>query len=142
MPKVDRNAVLNRLLRIHASSLPMYLASARPYTPLDLRDAGRALDAVIADHRRTIGILTEELLASGGELEAGEFPMEFTDLHDLSLGYLLKPLVDHQRRDLAAIEACVAESGNDPLAQEALGAAKAHLETLQEAAGAPSVVSV
>lgn len=138
MPSFDRNAVLNRVLRIHASSLPMYLASAKPYTPPGHGAAAQALAAIIADHRRTIGLITEELLASGGEIEGAEFPMEFTDLHDLALDYLLRPLIEHQRQDLASMEACATASGGDPLVQEALGAAKAHLETLEEVVAQPA----
>jgi hypothetical protein len=138
MPTLDRAATLNRLLQIHYRSLPMYLSSARPWVPRGHEKAAETLELIAADQKRTIARITDELLAVGADIDLGEFPMTFTDLHDLSVDYVLKELIEAQRRDVAAIEECVAATGGDPLAQEALGAAKGHLETLQEAVLATS----
>lgn len=133
MPKLDRAATLNRLLQIHYRSLPMYLSSARPWVPRGHEKAAEALQLVVEDQKRTVEKISNELLDIGADIDPGEFPMTYTDLHDLSVDYMLGELVESQRRDVAAIEQCVAELGGDPLAQEALGAAKGHLETLEEA---------
>lgn len=133
MPKLDRVATLNRLLQIHYRSLPMYLSSARPWVPHGHEKAAAALDLIVADQTRMVENISNELLNVGGDIDLGEFPMTYTDLHDLSVDYVLGELVEAQRRDVAAIEECVAELGGDPLAQEALGAAKGHLESLEEA---------
>ncbi len=62
--------------------------------------------------------------------------MTFTDTHDLSLDYLVNELVDYQRQDIAAIEKCVADLNADgngrALAEEVLGNARGHLESLKE----------
>ena len=62
--------------------------------------------------------------------------MEFTDTHDLSLDYLLGKLAFYQKQDIAAIEQCVPDLAGDPqgraLAEEALGTARGHLESLEE----------
>lgn len=133
MPTLDRTATLNRLLQIHYRSLPMYLASARPWVPRGHEKAAETVDLVVEDQKRTIDKITRALLDLGADIALGEFPMVFTDLHDLSVDFLLKELVEAQRRDVAAIEDCVADLAGDPLAQEALGAAKGHLESLEEA---------
>lgn len=133
MPTLDRAATLNRLLQIHYRSLPMYLASARPWVPAGHEKAAETLELIVVDEKRMIEKISEALLDVGADIELGEFPMTFTDLHDLSVDFLLKELVEAQRRDVAAIEDCVADSAGDPLAQEALGAAKGHLESLEEA---------
>ena len=39
----------------------------------------------------------------------GEFPMAFTDTHDLSLDYLVSELIYYQKQDIAAIQDCVAD---------------------------------
>jgi hypothetical protein len=129
----DRAATLNRLLQIHYRSLPMYLASAKPWVPRGQEKAAETLELVVADQKRTIEKITQALLDLGADIRVGEFPMVFTDMHDLSVDYVLKELVEAQRQDIAAIEVCVADLAGDPLAQEALGAAKGHLESLEEA---------
>ena len=67
-------------------------------------------------------------------IDPGEFPMTFTDLHDLSLGFLLNRLVEHQRHDVHAIERCVGQLHGDveghDLAQDILADARAHLQTV------------
>jgi hypothetical protein len=133
MPTSNRAATLNRLLQIHYRSLPMYLASAKPWVPRGHEKAAETLDLVVADQKRMIEKITEALLDLGADIKLGEFPMLYTDMHDLSVDYLLTELVESQRQDVAAIEGCVADSAGDPLAQEALGAAKGHLESLEEA---------
>lgn len=133
MRTLDRAATLNRLLQIHYRSLPMYLASAKPWVPRGHEKAAETLELVVADEKRMIEKITEALLDLGADIELGEFPMVYTDMHDLSVDYVLKELVESQRQDVAAIEDCVADLAGDPLAQEALGAAKGHLESLEEA---------
>jgi hypothetical protein len=135
----DRAATLNRLLQIHYRSLPMYLASAKPWVPRGHEKAAETLELVVADQKRTIEKITQALLDLGADIRVGEFPMVYTDMHDLSVDYVLKELVEAQRQDIAAIEGCVAELAGDPLAQEALGAAKGHLESLEEAVAETAV---
>ena len=72
----------------------------------------------------------------GGEILQGEFPLEFTSLHDLSIDYLLGILIQRQENDITAIQECIEPLGSAPLAQalaeESLGAAKGNLDSLQE----------
>lgn len=133
MPTLDRTATLNRLLQIHYRSLPMYLASARPWVAPGHEKAAEALDLVVADEKRMVEKISHELYAAQADIDLGEFPMTYTDLHDLSIDFLLKEVVESQRHDVAAIEDCVVALRGEPLAQEALGAAKGHLESLEEA---------
>jgi hypothetical protein len=133
MPTLDRIAALNRLLQIHYRSLPMYLSSARPWVPRGHEKAAETLELIAQDQKRMIDKISTALLDAGADIELGEFPMTYTDLHDLSVDYVLGELVEAHRHDVAAIEQCVVELGGDPLAQEALGAAKGHLESLDDA---------
>ena len=69
--------------------------------------------------------------------------MEFTGYHDLSLDFLITKLIEHQQKDIADIQAVVdaAEEGTDvrAIAEECLGAAKGHLESLDELSSSCSV---
>ena len=128
--------VLNRLLVLHERSLPMYLGYAPPNRLEDHPQAKAVLDQIVEDQRRTIDRLATIVLDSGGTVDFGEFPMAFTSLHDLSLEYLLKLMVERQTKFVAACENLANLLATAPFAQaaarEALGEAKGHLENLKE----------
>lgn len=136
MPKSETIAALNRLVQIHNRSLAMYLHSARPWTRPGDELASETLKMIAADHQRTVDRLGRVVLDFGGRVDMGEFPMEFTDLHDLSMSFLLKELVRYQKRDIRRIQQCIDDLRLAPLAravgEESLGAAKGHLDTLEE----------
>jgi hypothetical protein len=139
--KKSRIEVLNRLLAIHYRSLPMYLRDARPWKQSQDDRADELLSQIIAEHERMVQHISETVLELGGDIEPGEFPMLFTDMHDLSYDYLLRQLVEQQRQMVVKIQECVNAAPGEPLAQEALGLAKGHLEELQElAASKPATV--
>ena len=127
--------VLNRLLVLHERSLPMYLSYAPPDRLAANPKAKAVLDQIVEDQKRTIDRLAT-LVLDGGMVDYGEFPMAFTALHDLSLEYLLKLLVDRQTKLVAACENLANLLGSAPYAQaaarEALGEAKGHLQNLLE----------
>lgn len=133
---------LNRLLQIVNRSLPMYLADADPWVADPEEPAAVGLRNIVADQRKLAERIADEILDRREQPNPGEFPMAYTDLNDVSLDYLLGELAHRQRRDIAAIEHCVQELNGDPrahsLAEEALGAAKAHLEQLEELTGEPA----
>lgn len=134
--------ILNRLLVLHERSLPMYLSYAPPYEIAAHEQAKRVLDQVVADQRRTIDRLGTLIIDSGGAPDYGEFPMSFTSLHDLSVEYLLKLLIERQHKHVTACEKLADLLNLAPYAQaaarEAVGEAKGHLQNLQELQAAAS----
>lgn len=136
MPQTNSNAVLNRLLVILHRSLPMYLADAAPWKHLGDEAAANVLGHLVADYRMYAGRIVNLLLERRQRLEFGDFPMVFTDTHDLALDYLVGELIYYQQQDIAAIQQCIAELKTDAvgqaLAEEVLGNARGHLESLQE----------
>jgi hypothetical protein len=130
---------LNRLLTTLHRSLPMYLTYACPWTHRGDERAVTALKSIVENQKELAGRVAQFILSRHETIEMGEYPIEFLDTHDLSLDYLLTRLVEFQKRDVAAIERCVAELQKDrqaaALAEEALGAARGHLETLEELVG-------
>jgi hypothetical protein len=128
--------ILNRLLVLHVRSLPMYLSYAPPYELDRHEHAKEVLHQIVEDQKRTIDRLGTLILDSGGTVDYGEFPMSFTSLHDLSLAYLLKLLIERQQKFIAASAKLADMLSMAPYAQaaarEAVGETKGHLENLQE----------
>ena len=126
--------VLNRLLQTLYRSLPMYLAEARPWTGRNDEGPQAVLASAAIDCRSYFQRLVDMILELGGPLELGRFPTEFTDLHDLSVDYLLRKCIDLQQRDLGVIQHCVEsltpKSAPRLLAEEVLGNARGHLERM------------
>jgi hypothetical protein len=143
MARIDTNAVLNRLLVTLYRSFPMYLGdTAAVWTHSGDDEAKQVVQSIASDYRmysqRLIDLLQERRAAFG----LGEYPMAFTDTHDLSLDYLVSELIFYQRQDIAGIEQCVSALITDPqgrsLAEEILGNARGQLESLNELAKAPA----
>jgi len=138
MNGISTTEVLNRLVAIHNRSLPMYLSEAPPWTQRRDAAAREALMQIVADQKTMVDRLGQMILEKDGAVDLGEYPLDFTAKHDLSLEFLLGELVAHQRRDVAAIEECVRQLEHGSMAravaQEALGEAKGHIESLQELA--------
>jgi hypothetical protein len=131
----------NEAIGILNRSLAHYLHSARPFVGFgDPRDERivETLEQIVADQQRLVDRIASLVLEQGGKVDLGEYPMEFTGLHDLSAGYLIKQLIAYQRRDLARLERCVELLRTAPLpralVEEALGTTKGHLELLEELA--------
>ena len=128
--------ILNRLLVLHVRSLPMYLGYAPPYQMHRNPKAKSVLDQIVEDQKRTVDRLGTLILESNAAVDYGEFPMSFTSLHDLSLPYLLKLLIERQQKTITASEKLADALSMAPYAQaaarEAVGEAKGHLENLQE----------
>jgi hypothetical protein len=138
MDKLDTYQTLNRLLTIIYRSLPMYLTYACPWTQRGDEKAVATLGHIVEDQKQLANRIAEHILKSG-PIDMGEYPLDFPDTHDLSLDYLIVKLVNCQKDDVTALEQCVADLKNDreaaALAEEALGAARGHLESLEELAG-------
>jgi hypothetical protein len=136
MPQPSSLDVLNRLLRIVFRSLPMYLVNTSPWIARDDGRAEAVLHQIVADAKHYAQKIADAILDRNGVLEHGSFPIEFADVHDLSLDYLIVDLIDAQRRDIAAIEQCVKlleqDRASKALAEEVLGNARGHLEALDE----------
>ena len=130
------NEILNRLVVLHHRSLPAYLQFAVPWMNSRDSEAGKVLQLVADQHAQYVDKFGEMVLENDGEVASGEFPMQFTGYHDLDIDYLLKLLVEYQQRTVEYIQRCVEDLDEAPsaraVAEEALGAAKGHLEMFQE----------
>jgi hypothetical protein len=136
MSKADNHHALNRLLTVLYRSLPMYLMYASPWTHRGDEPAVAALKRIAEDQERLATRIAQYVIDQYGRVELGDYPLDFPDTHDLALDYLVGKIVACQKNDVAKIEQVVAALRDDPkaaaLAEEALGAARGHLETLEE----------
>lgn len=132
--------LLNRLLAIHGGSLPMYLNSAPPHRQHGDDQAWEAIQHVIDDQKLMIEKVADYVESLDGTPNMGEFPMGFSGLHDLSMDFILQKSIDRQKNEIAMIEQISAdlEPGSQAraLSQESLGAAKAHLQSMEESLSA------
>ena len=80
-----------------------------------MRKAKAVLDQIVEDQKRTVDRLGTLILDSGGTIDYGEFPMSFTSLHDLSLSYLLKLLIERQQKPVSACEKLADSSAWRPM---------------------------
>ncbi|HAY80290.1 MAG TPA: hypothetical protein DCY79_10835 [Planctomycetaceae bacterium] len=132
----DSNHHLNRLSVLHHRSLPMYLRYAVPWVRDASDEAGATLRSIAEDQQEYVDRFGELILESNGQLSMGEFPMVYTAYHDLSIDFLLPILIREQEAALPHIEESAEALRLHPLAramaEEALGAAKGHLDTLRE----------
>ena len=139
MRRADTIDVLNRLLVLLHRSLPMYLSYAVPWAPSEPNGSQKVADGLnrlVEDQKLYAARIADAIQNRGGRIHTGGFPMEFTDLHLLSFDFLLREMVKYQRRDIESIQHCVDLLVDDPparsLAEEVLGNAKGHLDTLEE----------
>lgn len=142
MTKKRALELLNQLLHVEYRSFPMYLTEASPWMDRGDEKAAEALDNIVADQKLMTGRIAEFIMDSGGRIEPGEYPMEFTDTHFLSLDFLLGEVLRYQRQDIAAIE-FIAEQLSEvraarELAEETLGMEHAHREAIEALIAQPA----
>ena len=94
-----------------------------------------SVEALFADQKVRVGQLAELLDGRGWTIDFGVFP-DFTDLHYLSLDFVLPHLVENQRGVIREIEAalpkCAGDAEGTALLTEILPAERTVLTKLEE----------
>ena len=133
---------LGQALSVLESSLAQYLANTRPWTRPGDEKSVAVLQQITREQSRDISRIVGVIEAAREPLPTSQFPMAFTDTHDLSIEYLVRELAAYQKQDVVSLEKCVAIAGTDVVAkslvEEVLGSARAHLELLEELSSAPA----
>jgi hypothetical protein len=141
MSSTETNDVLNRVLAILERSFTQYMRYARPYVPPGREDVEQTLAEIVAGQDALAERVSEMIFEAGGLPDNGKFPIEYTDSHDLAIDYLIREAIDGQKQDIAHLTRCVESLRHSPTAQslasEALGLAKASLETLEQLSRRP-----
>jgi bacterioferritin (cytochrome b1) len=135
MPSTETIAVLNCVLGIVLRSFPQYLRWSRPWVPPGHERQLEALEKIVTAQDALAERIFEAVGDLGGRPDTGEFPMEFTDTHDLSIDYILREAVGYGRQDVVELEAAAATPNLLPQAQllvtEAVNTAKQQLASLE-----------
>ena len=133
--------ILNRLIALLYRSLPMYLRYASPWRTDQSEPLWRTVEHILIDQDALVARAAALVQELDGQVYTGEFPMEFTGLHDLAIEFLLQRLVHYQRRDVERLAQLAQQAAAGEvdrrareLVQEALGSARAHLEALEAVA--------
>ena len=136
MSTADPIAIVNQVIILLNRSLPMYLSDATPWMGRADSEVCEVLAAIVEDQKALADRLAEFVLENRDDVAAGEFPMMFTAWHDLSIEFCLAKMIQRQKEAIQFIEQAVAALDRFPLAkalvEEALGASRGHLESLQE----------
>ncbi|MFP6649024.1 MAG: hypothetical protein VB817_06170 [Pirellulaceae bacterium] len=129
---------LNRLSVAHSRSLTVYLQYAPPWLEKGHEEVTTVLEQIVSDQEATVDRIGTMIQSAGEDIDPGKFPISFTGLHDLSIEYLVSLMIEGQREIISISEQAVSELAADAMAQavaqEAVGAAKAHLDSLLEIA--------
>lgn len=138
MPSPETTSVLNRVLVILERSFPQYLRYARPYIPTGREHIMQTIQQIVAGADVLAERVSRQIFESGGLPDHGDFPIEYTDTHDLSIDFLVNEAVDCLKADVADLQQCSDALRLAPAAQslasEALGLVKGHMDLLKESA--------
>ena len=129
---------LNRLSVAHSRSLTVYLQYAPPWLEKGHEEVTTVLEQIVRDQEATVDRIGTMIQSAGEDVDPGKFPISFTGLHDLSIEYLVSLMIEGQREIISISEQAVSELAADAMAQavaqESVGTAKAHLDSLLEIA--------
>jgi hypothetical protein len=136
MPILQQVDILNRVLAILQRSYPQYMCYGRPYVPAGREGVMASIQDIVASQDAVSLRLTDAIMASDGRPDPGDFPIEYTDTHDLAIDFLIREAISSQKQDIADLQKYVDALRTEPAAQslvaEALGMSKAHLEVLED----------
>jgi hypothetical protein len=146
MPSIDTIDTLNRVLAILERSFPQYLRWARPYIPAGRENFMQTNETIATGQDLLAERVAQQVFEAGGLADHGEFPIEFTDTHDLDIDFLIAEAIDCLKQDITELTQCVDALRLAPAAQslasEALGLTKGHLELLQKLPVDPAASTV
>jgi bacterioferritin (cytochrome b1) len=134
----DAVEVLNRVLVILRRSFMQYLRYARPFTPPGREQAIETIHKIAEAQDALAERVFDAIVRAGGLPDSGEFPMDFTDTHDLGIDYAIREAIGYQKQDIVALEQMANSANPAPAAKalldEALRLAREHLKLLEQLA--------
>ena len=98
--------ILNRVLRDVSGSFLQYVGDCWPWTSIgaDGDKMKSVVDQCVARQRESIRLMVEYLAPRQPRVESGAFSADFTDLHYVSLKFLIKQLVSTQSHVVELID--------------------------------------
>lgn len=134
MSAASNAQILDQLLQAEYRSFPRFLGEVRLHARADEQSAVEALQAIAVQQGEAAGRIAALLDRRGCPWQTGCYSIEYTDTHLLALDGLLQELAERQQAHIAFVERCVQALRGDregrELAEEILGAERAHLESI------------
>ena len=120
--------ILNRAQRELSGSFLQYVGEIWPWTSVGPEGAKlkSAIDQCVARQRQSIALLSEYLAVRQSRVEFGSYSAEFTDLHYVSLHFLLKQLIAGQSLIVESLNRAVTLLPSGIESQELLIAVRQH----------------
>ena len=142
MAHVQHNAKLNQLLIDVGRSLLQYVGHCSSWSSRSQASLEREFPKLVAIQQQHVGQLSAILTERRWSIDFGGFPATFTDLHFLSLTYLLKLILVNQEAVLVELEdashTCVDDPEATALIGEILASERQIMERLRSLATAGS----
>ena len=114
MSQQHQNARLNDvLIRIHRNLL-QYAGECWPWSAVDHAEEQAVIFEMVAEQRDETHDLVWILQQRGWNVEFGTYPTDYTDLHYISLEYLLDRLVAEQKQLIQDVESAIVDCAEDP----------------------------
>ncbi len=140
MSEAPQNARLNEVLIHILRGLLQYSAECWPWSRADEEQERNAIQRMVAEQQAEVQQLCDLLNEREYPIDFGTYPTQYTDLHYVSLDYLLDNLVNEQAQLVQDVQQAVTDCSGDPQAVELLQLiqprVKTHLEQLKELAAA------
>lgn len=135
------NKQFNRLLINVGRSFLQYVGECWPWTQVDAAAERDKINDLVARQQRQVAKLVELLVQrDGGAIDFGSYPTEYTDLHYVSLDYLLAQLIENEQLVVAEIDDSHRSAADDPeaaeLLEQFLAEERCNLKALEELAAA------
>lgn len=140
MPDSSQNARLNAVLIRVYRCLLQYVEECWPWAALNESGERLAVQGLAREQQHFVGGLVDLLSSRGWPIDFDNYPTDFTDLHYVSLDYLLGRMADDEQELVSVIDSARAASSGDPsatsLLSHLLDAERRHAARLRELAGA------
>ena len=136
MPSPTPVDLLNQVLAMLRKSFPQYARVLAPYIAPGHEAAWRAIKDIATAEESLAHQVNDEILSMNGLTYAGDFPIDFTDTHDLGIDYMIAEAMGYQRQDITKLETITESLKSTPSAhavvEEILSVARRHLKTLED----------
>lgn len=140
MADQNHSELLNHLLRRIYRGLLQYSVECWPWTQASESPDGKsgeqkAVEQMAASQQQLVARLVDLLVERGATVDLGNYP-DYSEMHYVSLDYLLGKLIDGQVRLIAELEAAGPMLRDDPEAagfvSDLLAAEREHLSRLRD----------
>lgn len=121
MANVQHNTKLNELLILLSRSLLQYVGHCSTWSGQSDAALAEQFPSIVETQQDHVAQLSELLVERRWTIDFGGFPADYTDLHFLSLKYLVKNIVVNQRSIITELEDASHVCVDDPEAAALIG---------------------